>query len=362
MLSENTVDSLPAGALAEKLAEARRAGRPLRVKLGIDPTAPDIHLGHAVVLRKLREIQDAGHVVVLIIGDYTARVGDPSGRSALRPMLSEQEIAANAATFKEQAVRILDADPARLEVRFNGEWLDMPMSELLRLVGTTTVAQLLEREDFAQRYAANAPISMLELLYPLLQGYDSVAVRADLELGGTDQKFNLLLGRDIQRAYGQPQQAIMTMPLLLGVEGRRKMSKSLGNHIGITEAPAEIYGKTMSIPDAIMGDYYRLLLGREPPAGAGPREAKRKLAWGIVAWLCSAAEAERAEREFDQVFVHRRAPEEMPPAQVRPENGAVHLPAVMEEEFGFSRAHARRLIDQGAVSLGEQAVASGEYD
>jgi tyrosyl-tRNA synthetase len=362
VLSENTVDSLPAGALAEKLAEARRAGRPLRVKLGIDPTAPDIHLGHAVVLRKLREIQDAGHVVVLIIGDYTARVGDPSGRSALRPMLSEQEIAANAATFKEQAVRILDADPARLEVRFNGEWLDMPMSELLRLVGTTTVAQLLEREDFAQRYAANAPISMLELLYPLLQGYDSVAVRADLELGGTDQKFNLLLGRDIQRAYGQPQQAIMTMPLLLGVEGRRKMSKSLGNHIGITEAPAEIYGKTMSIPDAIMGDYYRLLLGREPPAGAGPREAKRKLAWGIVAWLCSAAEAERAEREFDQVFVHRRAPEEMPPAQVRPENGAVHLPAVMEEEFGFSRAHARRLIDQGAVSLGEQAVASGEYD
>ncbi len=236
-LSQNAVDSLPEGALSEKLAEAGRAGRPLRVKLGIDPTAPDIHLGHAVVLRKLRELQDSGQLVVLIVGDYTARVGDPSGRSALRPMLTPQEIERNAATFREQALRILDPDPGRLEVRHNGEWLDMPMAELLRLVGTTTVAQLLERDDFAQRYAARAPISMLELLYPLLQGYDSVAVRADLELGGTDQKFNLLLGREIQRAYGQPQQAIMTMPLLVGVEGRRKMSKSLGNHIGIAEPP-----------------------------------------------------------------------------------------------------------------------------
>ncbi len=271
LLSQNAVDSLPDGALAEKLAEARRAGRPLRVKLGIDPTAPDIHLGHAVVLRKLRELQDAGQLVVLIVGDYTARVGDPSGRSALRPMLTELQIAANAATFREQALRILDPDPSRLEVRFNSEWLDMPMAELLRLLSTTTVAQLLERDDFAQRYAARAPISMLELLYPLLQGYDSVAVRSDLELGGTDQKFNLLLGRDIQRAYGQPSQAILTMPLLVGVEGRRKMSKSLGNHIGITEPPAEVYGKTMSIPDEVVGDYFGLLLGR--PRRRGPRRA-----------------------------------------------------------------------------------------
>jgi tyrosyl-tRNA synthetase len=362
LLSENAVDSLPEGELAEKLAEARRAGRPLRVKLGIDPTAPDIHLGHAVVLRKLRELQDAGHLVVLIIGDYTARVGDPSGRSALRPMLSEQEIAANAATFREQALRILDPDPAHLEVRFNGEWLDMPMAELLRLVGTTTVAQLLERDDFAQRYSAGAPISMLELLYPLLQGYDSVAVRSDLELGGTDQKFNLLLGRDIQRAYGQPSQAILTMPLLVGVEGRRKMSKSLGNHIGITEPPAEIYGKTMSIPDEVVGDYSRLLLGREPTAGASPRDAKRELARGIVSWLYSAEAAAAAEGEFDLVFVHRRAPGEMPEARVALEDGVVHLPAVIADEFGFSRAHARRLIDQGAVSLGEVALASREYD
>ncbi|HEV3322540.1 MAG TPA: tyrosine--tRNA ligase [Solirubrobacteraceae bacterium] len=361
-LHKNAVDSLPEGALAEKLSEARRAGRPLRVKLGIDPTAPDIHLGHAVVLRKLRELQDAGQLVVLIVGDYTARVGDPSGRSALRPMLSAQEIAANAATFREQALRILDPDPARLEVRFNSEWLDMPMAELLRLVGTTTVAQLLERDDFAQRYSARAPISMLELLYPLLQGYDSVAVRSDLELGGTDQKFNLLLGRDIQRAYGQPSQAILTMPLLVGVEGRRKMSKSLGNHIGITEPPAEIYGKTMSIPDEVVGDYFRLLLSREPAAGAAPRDAKRELARGIVSWLYSPEAAEAAEAEFDLVFVHRRAPGEMPEARVAPEQGVVHLPAVIAEEFGFSRAHARRLIDQGAVSLGEVALESREYD
>jgi tyrosyl-tRNA synthetase len=362
LLSDNAVDSLPDGALADKLSEARRSGRPLRVKLGIDPTAPDIHLGHAVVLRKLRELQDAGHLVVLIIGDYTARVGDPSGRSALRPMLTEQQIAANAATFREQALRILDPDPERLEVRFNGEWLDMPMAELLRLVGTTTVAQLLERDDFAQRYSARAPISILELLYPLLQGYDSVVVRSDLELGGTDQKFNLLLGRDIQRAYGQPSQAILTMPLLVGVEGRRKMSKSLGNHIGITEPPAEIYGKTMSIPDEVVGDYSRLLLSRPPAAGASPRDAKRELARGIVSWLYSEEAATAAEAEFDLVFVHRRAPGEMPEAHVAPEDGLVHLPAVIAEEFGFSRAHARRLIDQGAVSLGEVAVATREYD
>jgi tyrosyl-tRNA synthetase len=361
-LSQNAVDSLPEGALSEKLAEAGRAGRPLRVKLGIDPTAPDIHLGHAVVLRKLRELQDAGQLVVLIVGDYTARVGDPSGRSALRPMLTPQEIERNAATFREQALRILDPDPLRLEVRNNGEWLDMPMAELLRLVGTTTVAQLLERDDFAKRYAARAPISMLELLYPLLQGYDSVAVRADLELGGTDQKFNLLLGREIQRAYGQPQQAIMTMPLLVGVEGRRKMSKSLGNHIGIAEPPAEVYGKTMSIPDEVMGDYYRLLLGREPPEGVGPRDAKRELAREIVAWLHNPEAALQAEHEFDLVFVHRRQPGEIHEASVRAENGLLHLPAVIAEEFGLSRAHARRLIDQGAASLGESTLLSGEYD
>ncbi len=273
-------------ALADKLRAARAEDRPLRVKLGIDPTAPDIHLGHAVVLGKLREFQDAGHRVVLIVGDYTARVGDPSGRSSLRPMLSEREIEANAHTFQDQAARILDTDPERLEVRRNGEWLEMRMAELLKLVRTTTVAQLLEREDFAKRWSASEPISMLELMYPLLQGYDSVAVRADVELGGTDQKFNLLLGRDIQRAYGQPEQAIMTMPILVGVDGRQKMSKSLGNQIGVTDAPEEMYGKTLSIPDEAMGDYYRLLLRprasrRAAPAG-GEAQARAR-AGGLAA-------------------------------------------------------------------------------
>jgi tyrosyl-tRNA synthetase len=229
------------------LVEAERTQRPLRVKLGIDPTAPDIHLGFTVVLGKLREFQDLGHTVVLIVGDYTARVGDPSGRSATRPILSAEQIDANAATFQAQAMKVLDPD--RLELRRNGEWLDMAMEDLFRLVRTTTVARILERDDFAKRYAAHAPISILELLYPLLQGYDSVAVRADVELGGTDQKFNLLLGRDIQTAYGQPEQAILTMPILPGIDGERKMSKSLGNYIGVTEPPEEIYGKTLRVPD-----------------------------------------------------------------------------------------------------------------
>jgi tyrosyl-tRNA synthetase len=360
-LAANAVDCLPEGALAAKLARASTEGVRLRVKLGIDPTAPDIHLGHAVVLRKLRQFQDAGHLVVLIVGDYTARVGDPSGRSALRPMLSAQEIEANAATFQEQALRILDADPERLEVRRNGEWLDMAMADLLVLVRTATVAQLLEREDFAKRFAARQPISLLELMYPVLQGYDSVAVRADVELGGTDQKFNLLLGRDVQRAYGQPEQAILTMPILVGTDGQRKMSKSLGNHIGILDPPGEMYGKTMRLPDEAMPEYYRLLLDREPPAGS-PRDAKRELARELVAWLHSPEAALQAEREFDRVFVEHGEPEEIPEAVVQAGAGPVHLPAAMAEVFGISRSQARRLIDQGGVTLGGRALSSGEHD
>jgi tyrosyl-tRNA synthetase len=366
-LASGAVDSLPADALAQKLGEARRDGRQLRVKLGIDPTAPDIHLGHAVVLSKLRQFQDAGHRVVLIVGDYTARVGDPSGRSTLRPMLSGEEIEANAATFQEQALKILDADPQRLELRRNGEWLDMAVLELLALLRTTTVAQLLERDDFAKRWAAGEPISMLELLYPLLQGYDSVAVRADVELGGTDQKFNLLLGRDIQRAYGQPEQAIMTMPILVGIDGRAKMSKSLGNQIGVTDEPQEMYGKTMAIPDEALGQYYVLLRGRVPAIGAGPgqispRDAKRELARELVAWLHSPPDAEAAERHFDRVFVQREAPEQIEEAGFAGEQGSVHLPGLIAQEFGVSRSEARRLIDQGAVTLGETVLGPGEHD
>jgi tyrosyl-tRNA synthetase len=380
-LAANAVDSLPDGALAEKLRAARADGRALRVKLGIDPTAPDIHLGHAVVLRKLREFQDAGHVVVLIVGDYTARVGDPSGRSSERPMLSGGEIEANAATFKEQALKILDPGPERLELRRNSEWLDMPMVDLLALARTTTAAQLLERDDFATRFSAKQPISMLELLYPLLQAYDSVAVRADVELGGTDQKFNLLLGRDMQRAYGQPAQAILTMPLLVGTDGHRKMSKSLGNEIGITDAPEDMYGKTMAIPDEAIGDYHRLLLqpassspamsaanlgtgaeGEPEPAEHSPRDAKRALARDLVAWLHSPEAAAAAERRFDRVHVDHEAPEEIQEASFQSDGGVVHLPGLIAEEFRISRSEARRLIDQGGVMLGEAPLATGEYD
>jgi tyrosyl-tRNA synthetase len=374
VLEQGAIDSLPEGALAAKLRTARAEGRPLRVKLGIDPTAPDIHLGHAVVLGKLREFQDAGHRVVLIVGDYTARVGDPSGRSSLRPMLSAAEIETNAKTFQEQASRILDPDPERLEVRRNGEWLDMALTELLALVRTTTVAQLLERDDFAKRLVAKEPISMLELLYPLLQGYDSVAVRADVELGGTDQKFNLLLARDIQRAYGQPEQAILTMGILVGTDGHRKMSKSLGNQIGVTDEPGEMYGKTLSIPDEAIAEYYRLLLKRPPaqaprraggggPDGVSPRDAKRALARGIVAWLHSPAAAEQAEREFDRVHIEHAVPEQVEEASfLAGEDGRVHLPGVIADAFGISRSEGRRLIDQGAATLGGEPLAKGEHD
>ncbi len=371
-LAGNAVEDLPAGALAEKLRMARVEGRPLRVKLGIDPTAPDIHLGHAVVLSKLREFQDAGHRVVLIVGDYTARVGDPSGRSSLRPMLSAQEIDANAATFQQQALKILDPDPERLEVRRNGEWLDMPMIDLLRLVATTTAAQLLERDDFAKRWSAGEPISMLELMYPLLQGYDSVAIRADVELGGTDQKFNLLLGRDIQRAYGRPEQAILTMPILVGVDGHLKMSKSLGNQIGVTDPPQEMYGKTMAIPDEALSEYYRLLIaprspGSAPAIGAeagelSPRDAKRALARELVTWLYSQQDAEAAERHFDVVFVQRGVPDEVQEAGFECVEGMLHLPALIARELGMSRSEARRVIDQGGVMLGEDQLQAGQHD
>ena len=285
-LARNAVEVSPEGALKERL----EAGRPLRVKLGLDPTAPDLHLGHTVVLQKLREFQDLGHTVVLIVGDYTARVGDPSGRSATRPVLSPEEIDAHAATYLAQATKVL-ADDERLEVRRNSEWLDMKMEELFRIVRTVTIARLLERDDFAKRMAAAEPISLLEFLYPVLQGYDSVAVRADVELGGTDQTFNLHMGRALQSSYGQPSQIVLTLPLLNGLDGTRKMSKSFGNQIGITDPPGEMYGKTLSIPDELIDSWYGLLLGTEAPADVGPRDAKRALARGLIERFHGAAEA-----------------------------------------------------------------------
>ncbi len=360
-LTRNAVDSLPDGALAAKLAQ----GRPLRVKLGIDPTAPDIHLGFTVVLQKLREFQDLGHTVVLIIGDYTARVGDPSGRSTARPVLAADEIDANARTFQQQALKILGVE--RLEVRHNSEWLDMAMAELFRLLRTTTVAQVLERDDFAKRFAARQPISLLELLYPLLQGYDSVAVRADVELGGTDQKFNLLLGRDIQRAYGAPEQTILTLELLSGTDGRRKMSKSSGNYIGVMEPPAEMYGKTLSIPDTSLRSWYSLLLGQRPGEGLGPRDAKRALARALVERFHGIAAAAAAELTFDRLHVRHEPPEELEDLAWRPDVGPeghamVHLPAVLRQAFGVSSSEARRSIAQGGVRLDGEPVAPETLD
>jgi tyrosyl-tRNA synthetase len=355
-LARNAVDCLPQGALERKLA----AGRPLRVKLGIDPTAPDIHLGFTVVLQKLREFQDLGHTVVLIVGDYTARVGDPSGRSSTRPVLEPAQIDANAESFQAQALNVLASD--RLEIRFNSEWLDMSMADVFALLRTTTVAQLLERDDFAKRFAGREPISVLELLYPLLQGYDSVAVRADVELGGTDQKFNLLLGRDIQRAYGQPEQVILTVPLLVGLDGARKMSKSFDNYIGVTDAPEQMYGKTLSIPDTAIASWYSLLLGREPPAGVGPRDAKRALARELVQRFHDPAAAQHAEAAFDRVHIEHQLPAEVPVLEWAADGGFVHLPALLARAFGISTSEARRAIGHGAVRLDGQPIANGSLD
>ncbi len=356
----NAVDVLPAGRLEEQLA----VGRPLRVKLGIDPTTPDIHLGHTVVLEKLREFQLEGHQVVLIVGDFTARVGDPSGRSAQRPLPSPEEIGANAATYQEQAFKVLDRE--RTEVRFNSEWLRMAPEELLGLLAQTTVARLIERDDFQKRLAAGAPIAALELLYPLLQGYDSVAVEADVEIGGTDQKFNLLFGRDVQTAYGQVPQSIMTLPILVGTDGARKMSKSLGNYVGVTESPEEMFGKTMRVPDEAMPDYYRLVLGIEPPAAMPPNEAKRGLARGIVERFHDASAAAAAEEHFNRLFVERGAPEEVEELALAPflgDNGdAVHLPLLMAEAFEISSSEARRLIKQGGAKLDGEPISPDTLD
>jgi tyrosyl-tRNA synthetase len=361
-LLRNAHQSLPEGGLAHKLEVAEKEGRQLRVKLGLDPTAPDIHLGHTVVLQKLREFQDLGHRVVLIVGDYTARVGDPSGRSTTRPVLSGAEIDANAETYRHQAFTVLRDDPELLEVRRNGEWLDMRAEELFRLARVATVAQILERDDFAKRFAAQQPISVLETLYPLLQGYDSVAITADVELGGTDQTFNLLLGRDVQRAYGQPEQTILTMPILPGIDGTEKMSKSLGNHVGVTEDPDEQFGKTMRLPDDAMESWFALLAVPRPPTGTGPRDAKRALARGIVARFHGEEAAVAAVQHFDRVFVSHEAPDEVDEHAFSAENGSVHLPALIADAFGRSRSDARRLLAQGGVKLDGEALGEADVD
>jgi tyrosyl-tRNA synthetase len=361
VLRRGAEEVLPEGRLEEQLA----AGKPLRVKFGIDPTAPDIHLGHVVVLTKLAQFQQQGHQVVLIIGDYTARVGDPSGRDTQRPILTPEEIDANATTFQDQAFKVLDRDAT--ELRFNSEWLDMPARELFRLMAKVTVARLLEREDFTKRMQADKPISSLELLYPVLQGYDSVAIRSDVELGGTDQKFNLLFARDIQRAYDVPEQSIITMPILPGTDGVRRMSKSLGNYVGVTDPPEEMFGKLMRIPDEAMGTYYELLLGEEEPEG-DPMKAKRALAGRIVERFHDSKAAEAAEQRFDTVHVAREVPDDIPELALGEADGVgevdgdVHLPALIAGVFEISSSEARRLIAQGGVKLDGEPVAPDRLD
>lgn len=349
-LAADAVDCLPTDGLASKLA----AGRPLRVKLGVDPTAPDIHLGHAVVLGKLRQFQDAGHTAVLIIGDWTARVGDPSGRSTTRPVLSAEQIEENAASYREQAFRILD--PERTEIRHNGEWFgDMGLEGLFRLAAGATVNQLLRRNDFATRFADDRPISVLELLYPLMQAYDSVMVRADVELGGTDQLFNLMLGREIQTVFGQEPQVVLTMPILPGIDGSQKMSKSLGNHVGLNDPPEEQFGRIMSLPDAAMADWYRLLLPAQVVGAEHPATEKRRLARLLVDRFHGPGAGERAEEHFNRVVRDHAAPDDAP--TIRVSRGAVHLPALLVDEMGVpSRAQARRLIEGGGVRIDDQPV------
>jgi tyrosyl-tRNA synthetase len=347
-LTRHAVNVLPEGELERKL----KLGRPLRVKLGIDPTAPDIHLGFAFVLDRLAEFQKAGHVIVLIVGDYTARIGDPSGRSDERPVLPGEVLDANAKEFAEQAFRVLDRE--RTEIRFNGEWLGkLSYAEVVRLARTITVARILERDDFAKRFAAHEPISISELLYPLMQAYDSVAIEADVEIGGTDQLYNLLAGRDVMQDYGLDPQLVMTYPLLVGLDGEEKMSKSRGNYIGINDPPEEMFGKTMSIPDAALPQWWELIVdGGEHPDD--PMQWKLELARRIVARWHGEDGAKRGEEHFTRVVREHQAPDEVTDVPVA--DDPVHLPAFLARQLGDSSSHWRRVIDQGGVKLDGRPV------
>jgi tyrosyl-tRNA synthetase len=347
-LTRNAVDVLPKGELERKLA----LGRPLRVKLGIDVTSPDIHVGRAIPLQRMRAFQEEGHVGVLIIGDYTTRIGDPSGRSAERPVLTDDEIEENAHTYMEQAMIVLDS--ARTEVRYNGEWLSrLSYAEVVRLARTITVARVLERDDFAKRYAAKEPISVSELLYPLMQAYDSVAVEADVELGGTDQLYNLLAGRDVMEAYGLEPQVVLTTPLLLSWDGE-KMSSSVGNNVPLTAPPEEQFGRTMRISDDQLDEWYRLVMERSLPDG-NPLEAKLALARFVVVRSHGEDAAREAEAHFTRVVREGKAPEDVPSA-VLADGDPVHLPAVLAGAFGISTSDARRLIADGAVKVDDEIV------
>jgi tyrosyl-tRNA synthetase len=349
-LTRNAVDVLPAGGLEAKL----KLGRPLRVKFGIDVTSPDIHIGRGIPLQRMGAFQDEGHKAVLIIGDYTTRIGDPSGRSAERPILSDEEIDANAQLYLEQAKAILRDEPELLEVRYNGEWLSkLSYADVVRLGRIVTVARMLERDDFHKRYRAGKPISISELLYPLMQAYDSVAVEADVELGGTDQTYNLLAGREVMEAFGLEPQVVLTTPLLLSWDGE-KMSSSVGNNVPLTAAPEEMFGRTMRIPDSQLEEWWSLVAEQPVPQG-DPMQAKLALARWIVARSHGEEAASAAAERFKRVVQDREIPEDIPEHPL-PAGDPVHLPALLANAFGLSTSEARRLISQGAVKLEGEPV------
>ena len=360
LIKANCVDLYSEPELLERL----KNGVPLRVKLGVDPSRPDLHLGHAVVLRKLATFQNLGHQVVLVIGDFTARIGDPSGRSQTRPMLSAEEVGLYAKSYEEQVFRVLD--PVKTEIRFNGEWLDkLNFEKVIRLAAKYTIARMLERDDFAKRYASHEPISVSEFLYPLAQAYDSVAIKADVELGGTDQLFNLLVGRKIQEEYGQPPQIVMTMPLIEGTDGQMKMSKSYGNYIAFNDTPEDVYGKVMSIPDTLLLKYLRLLTDIDAETltlyerniregRVNPRDYKMELARRMVELLYDPEEAERAQEEFVRVFQKRDLPSEIP--ELLLDGASIETVDLLTKAGVSSRSEAKRLVQQGGVTLDDRKL------
>ncbi len=370
-LKKGTVDLIREEDLRDKLERSAKTGRPLRIKLGLDPTAPDIHLGHTVVIRKLKAFQDLGHTVIFLIGDFTGMIGDPSGKNVTRPALSREEIDANAETYKRQMFKLLD--PNKTELRFNGEWLDkFTAADFVKLCAKTTVKQILERDDFTNRMADEKPISLHELLYPLVQGFDSVALNADVELGGTDQKFNLLMGRNLQREYDQEPQVIITTPLIEGLDGVNKMSKSLGNYIGIDEPANEMFGKIMSISDDLMWKYYELLtdlsvseisnLKSQTDSGSkNPRDLKVNLAKRIIGDFHSAKAAADAEEEFVKRFVEKQIPDEID--EISLSGGTYKLVDLLTETgLAASKSEARRLIEQGGVKINSEKATAANAD
>lgn len=366
LLKRGTVEVFREEELTARLAEAAEKGTQLRAKLGMDPTAPDIHLGHTVVLRKLRQFQDLGHKAILIIGDYTARIGDPTGQNTTRPMLTPEDINQNAQTYFDQAGKILDMSPEKVEVRYNSEWLaDMKLADVIKLTASTTVARMLERDTFEIRYKKGDPIGVHEFLYPLMQGHDSVAIKSDVELGGTDQTYNNLVGRDLQRLDGQKPQIVITMPILVGLDGVQKMSKSKGNYIGVTDAPSDMFGKTMSIPDELMENYFTLLT--DIPADeiavlcdaskTHPKQAKVKLGKIIVEQFYDAGAADAAAAEFEKVFAQNQLPDDMPEVEIAAEP-IMASKLLTHCNLVASGGEAKRMCKQGGVKVNDEKIAN----